>query len=203
MLLPIPGNSSSTCLVVCCIRPAIAKLPPDGNSTVVCARRTLSAGIVRPGAVIVCPVVGSVVVPPCNVNAPVLVSSLTSRRKPAVKCVPALQDDRRKREANAELFEFNRDVTLIVTTRRHREFAASEETRRFARYGGEIGLGKDMDETDLIERLNDALENLFGLAHGIVVVLVATPLTMVVVTSGRKCCGQTLPNCAPEASLKA
>ena len=55
----------------------MAKLPPEGSSTVVSARRTARAGIVRPGVVTGLPL-ASTLVPPASVNAPVLVSSLTS-----------------------------------------------------------------------------------------------------------------------------
>src|SRR5438874_2947890 len=51
----------------------MAKLPPDGNSTVVSVRRTESAGSVRPPTAW-----PELLTPPLRVKAPVLVSSLTS-----------------------------------------------------------------------------------------------------------------------------
>ncbi len=45
----MPGTESMVCLVVSCSRPAIIMAPPEGSSTVVSARRTLSAGITSEG----------------------------------------------------------------------------------------------------------------------------------------------------------
>jgi hypothetical protein len=64
----MPGRPSRVCLVFSCSRPAIIIEPPEGSSTLVSARRTLSAGMLRDVLVAALE----------TVNAPVLVSSETS-----------------------------------------------------------------------------------------------------------------------------
>ena len=65
------------------------------------------------------------------------------------------------------------------------KFAAGEETRRFARYGGQVRLGQDVDETDLVERLQRRPEDCWGSHSGIAVVLGRNSID----DGGRDVCG--------------
>ena len=67
------------------------------------------------------------------------------------------EDDRRKGQTHAELFERDRDIAVLVAGHRHREFTARQEFRRLARNSRQIRLSKRVDQAYLLQRIENAL----------------------------------------------
>ena len=91
-------------------------------------------------------------------TAPSDVSSLTSVDTLSENHA-ARHDDRRERKADAERFELHRDAPVIGIDR-HREFAAGEETRRFARDRRQVRFGENTQQAGALERLNGGVGSL-------------------------------------------
>ena len=141
---PIHGSCEMFRYCAACSRPAIAKLCPSRSSTVVVAVRRVIAGMVVPEIV----------------TALVKSSSLTSGLIDRLM-IPWLEDRRAEPQEHAKIFELDGrrgDTDARGHRDRHRNLAASLETRGFAGQGHEIGLSQPLQQALSLERGYQAVD---------------------------------------------